>query len=86
MSETRRVDEKGRITLPKEIRERLSLDAGTEVTLELDDGSVRVAPHVDREAARERLRGCINAETRAEATEDLDPEDLKRDWTSDLPR
>ena len=86
MSADRRIDEKGRITLPKELRDRLGLDPGEEVVVELEDGSIRVRPHIAREGARNQLRGCINEDTRKRPVERIDPTDLKRVWTNDLPK
>lgn len=85
MSADRRIDEKGRITLPKELRDRLGLEPGEEVIVELTDGSIRVRPTVDRAEARDRLRGAVNANTRTAPAREVDPADLKRVWTSDLP-
>lgn len=85
MSAQRRIDGKGRLTIPNDIREQLGLDPGASVTVELSEGEVVVRPNLDRERTVERLRGCINEETRREGQDTVDPEDLKRDWTSDLP-
>lgn len=43
------VDSKGRIVLPKELRERFDLTAGTEVTVDEENGHLVVEP--DREPA-----------------------------------
>jgi AbrB family looped-hinge helix DNA binding protein len=83
-SEHRRVDEKGRVTLPQSIRESLGIEAGEEVTVELDDGEVVIRPQVTREAFVEQMAGCIDGNTRAESVEPTDPRELKADWTSDL--
>lgn len=41
------VDAKGRIVLPKDVRERLGLTAGSEVEVREDDGRVVVEPEDD---------------------------------------
>lgn len=85
MSTQRRIDDKGRLTIPSEIRERLGLDPGATVSVELDDGEVVIRPDVDRGDVAERLNGCINRDTRTSDPPDFDPEDTKEMWTSDLP-
>jgi AbrB family looped-hinge helix DNA binding protein len=84
-SEDRRVDEKGRVTIPQSIREALHIDPGEEVAVELEDDRIVIRNRISREQAVERLEGCITDETRAEDAERIDPEDLKAEWTSDLP-
>lgn len=42
--ETVTVDDRGRITLPKEVRERLHLDEGANLDLDLEDGEIRLRP------------------------------------------
>lgn len=81
--EHRRIDDKGRVTLPQSIREAVGLDAGEEVTVELDDGAIVIRPEVDRGSFVETMVGCIDDETRIR--EPFDPRELKTDWTDDLP-
>ncbi|AGB17603.1 looped-hinge helix DNA binding domain, AbrB family [Halovivax ruber XH-70] len=55
-----RVTSKGQVTIPKEIRERLELDAGTEVEFVLDDeGQITVhrkrSTMAELQALRDRL-------------------------------
>ncbi len=83
-SERRRVDGKGRVTLPRSVRESLGIEAGEEVTVELDDGQVVIRPQVSREAFVEAMVGCIDEETRDSSANPTDPRELKADWTSDL--
>ena len=55
--ENRRVDEKGRVTLPQSIRESLGIEAGEEVTVEFDDGRVLTNQLADSDALVERSLG-----------------------------
>lgn len=54
-----RVTSKGQVTIPKEIRERLELDAGTEVEFVLDEGEITVhrkrSTMAELQALRDRL-------------------------------
>lgn len=43
------VDTKGRVTLPKEVREDLGLEPGTEVEIRDEDGKVVIEPERDPE-------------------------------------
>jgi AbrB family looped-hinge helix DNA binding protein len=82
-SDSARIDGKGRVTIPKAIRERLGLEAGVEVTVEYDDSRVVLTPAVSRAAAIDRLEGCIDDTTRTAPPGD--PEEYKSDWYEDLP-
>jgi len=75
MSETRRIDDKGRVTLPKDVRRSLGLEPGQEVRLSVEGGSVVVRPKVSREEFVEEMVGCVNEETRREDAEKVDPFD-----------
>lgn len=84
-SKDRRVDEKGRVTIPQHIRESLQIDPGEVVAIEQDDGRIVIRPRISRENFVETIDGCINEETRDDDAELVDPRDLKDDWTDDLP-
>ena len=76
------VTSKGQVTIPKRIRDKLGLSAGTEVEFILEaDGTLRVRP---KEPALERLR-AVKAEL---ADYDVDIEKMrresKREWRSHL--
>ena len=53
------VDSKGRITLPKRVRERLGIDAGTEVEVHEDDGKVVVEPEEDPREVLDRMEELV---------------------------
>lgn len=82
--ERRRIDAKGRVTIPRSIRTSLNLEPGEEVSVALDDGRVVIRPRVSREAFADAMEGCIDADTRADDVEPIDPRELTADWTSDL--
>lgn len=82
--ERRRIDAKGRVTIPRSIRTSLNLEPGEEVGVALEDGRVVIRPRVTRDAFVEAMEGYIDADTRAEDAEPSEPRKLKADWTSDL--
>jgi AbrB family looped-hinge helix DNA binding protein len=84
-NEERRIDTKGRVTIPKSIRDRLNLDPGEGVDIDVEDGTVVIRPRISRSEFIETMEGCITEESRADSSERLTPSDLKSDWTSDLP-
>ena len=63
------VDGKGRVLLPKELRERLGIDPGTSVTVRAEDGRVVVDPEDDPEAILDRMERLV-----ASAASDRDPD------------
>ncbi|MFC7076844.1 AbrB/MazE/SpoVT family DNA-binding domain-containing protein [Haloarcula halophila] len=81
----RRIDRKGRITIPKSIRDRLNIDPGEQVDIDIEDEAVVIRPQISREEFIQTMQGCIDDETRRESAGTLTPEDIKSDWTSDLP-
>lgn len=62
------VDSKGRIVLPKEVRESLGIDPGTEVEIHAEDGKAVVEPEDDPEQVIERMESLL-----ADIPEDRDP-------------
>ncbi len=54
-----KVDAKGRIVLPKEVRDRLGITPGTEVEVREDNGKVVVEPEDDPERVIERLEQLV---------------------------
>lgn len=68
------VDAKGRIVLPKEVRERLDIDPGTEVDVQEEDGRVVVEPERDPDEIIERMESLIEdaAADRTPPDDDLD--------------
>ena len=84
VSDDATVTSKGQVTIPKRIRDRLGLDAGTEVEFTLEeDGTIRVRP---KEPPLERLR----AVKEQLAEHDVDVEKLRREskaaWRSHVDK
>lgn len=69
------VDAKGRIVLPKDLRERLGLDPGTEVDVHEKDGRAVVEPKVDPAEVIERLDALVAdaAENRDAPADEMHP-------------
>lgn len=80
----RRVDEKGRVTIPRSIRESLGIEPGEEVTITVADDRVVIRPQVSRKEFAETMAGVVSDETRAADAEPTDPRSLTSDWTNDL--
>lgn len=71
------VDSKGRIVLPKEVRDRLGITPGTEVEVHEKGGTAVVEPEDDPEEIIDRMEQLIE-ETAAEPGE-LTPLDTETD-------
>jgi AbrB family looped-hinge helix DNA binding protein len=70
-----KVDSKGRIVLPQEIRERLGITPGTEVEIREDDGRAVVEPEDDPDQVIDRMERLVEAAAeRREETTPLDEE------------
>jgi len=83
----RSLDEKGRITIPKPFREQLGIEPGDRVSVDVESGRVVVTPEgtASREEFVDAMEGCLSSETRTGDPPDVDPIDLKDEWTEDLP-
>lgn len=85
ITDNRQLDDKGRITIPKSIRERLNLTPGDHVTINVKDDTVVIRSQISRETFVAEMEGCVNEKTRSGDPPSFHPEDLKTDWISDLP-
>ena len=54
-----KVDSKGRIVLPQEVRDRLGITPGTEVEIHEEDGKAVVEPEDDPEQIIERMEQLV---------------------------
>lgn len=72
-----KVDERGRITLPGDIREELGLKPGTEVNIQKSGKGIIIKPQVTKEDLIEGLKGCITEKNQAQK---IDPLELKNIW------
>ena len=54
-----KVDSKGRVVLPQEVRDRLGITAGTEVEIHEEDGKAVVKPEDDPEQIIERMEQLV---------------------------
>lgn len=76
-----KVDDRGRVLIPKEIREKAHLEPGRSVRVELDeDGHPVIRPVRSPGDFLERLVGAINEDTRRSDAEPVDPLEVKRMW------
>jgi len=69
------VDEKGRILIPKEAREKVGLQAGGKAKLRIENEKIIITPPVSPEEFIKELEGCIK-----EGTSVIDPLELKKMW------
>lgn len=78
---TTTVDERGRVLIPKDLREAARLEPGQPVRMELEpDGTLRLRAVLEPREFLDGLLGCINEETRDPEAEPIDPLELKRIW------
>lgn len=67
-----KVEKRGRVLIPKEIRDRANLHGGEEVSVELEDGKIVLRPLKSPDKIRE-LKGCVEESK-------IDPLNLKKMW------
>jgi AbrB family looped-hinge helix DNA binding protein len=70
-----RIDGRGRLTLPQELREKLALLPGDPILVEMAEGGIVVRRLRSKEDASSRLRGII---TTKNAVRKMEPMELKR--------
>ncbi|MCF2138399.1 MAG: AbrB/MazE/SpoVT family DNA-binding domain-containing protein [Candidatus Thorarchaeota archaeon] len=71
---TERIDERGRITIPKDVRDMVGLKAGDPIIISAKGDKVTLTKAVDVKTFIQELRGCITVKG------DIDPLDLKHIW------
>jgi AbrB family looped-hinge helix DNA binding protein len=67
------IDERGRIVIPKEIRERLDLKPNQKLTIHLREREIILKPTVNSERFIAELKGCISGSR-------IKPLELKEIW------
>ena len=67
------IEERGRVLIPKEIREELNLRAGQAVIIEKKEGCIVIKPAVDEKRIFSELRGCVKKSK-------INPRDIKNIW------
>lgn len=76
-----RIDDRGRVLIPQPLRERLGLEPGQDVRVEVDgDGNLVIQPVLSAEEFLEAVTGAVNEATRRRDAEPIDPLELKRMW------
>lgn len=77
------MDERGRVLIPRELREKLGLSPGRPVYVEETRQGLVIRAGLSREEALRRLRGVITEEHGGER---VDPRRVKDMWTERQPR
>lgn len=77
------VDDRGRVLIPKELRDRLGLEPGDSVLIDADEEALYLRPALSREEALGRLIGGVTEENAKEDEGELDPLDVKEVWEPD---
>lgn len=73
------VDERGRILVPKDLRQQFGLEPGCPVIVEADADGIRLRRAIPRKEALDRLAGIIPKSAGPPAASPLD---IKRIWES----
>ena len=69
------VDDRGRILIPRRIRERVGLQPGSGARLEVEENRLIIIPPISPERFIQQMEGCIK-----EGVPSLDPLKLKEIW------
>ncbi len=75
MTEEVIVDDKGRILIPKEAREKIGLQVGGKARLKIEKEKIIIMAPISPEEFINELEGCIK-----EGTPTIDPLNLKKIW------
>lgn len=80
---TTSIDERGRIVIPRDVREALGFSPERPVVWERVEGGILLRPALPMKEALRRLRGAIPKRARGKRS---DPLRLKELWIERLPR
>lgn len=69
------VDSKGRVLIPKEVRDRFGLKAGGKARLSIENEKIVIMPPTSPEDFIKEMEGCIK-----KGTPQIDPLKLKKMW------
>lgn len=76
-----KVDDRGRVLIPQELRTRSGIEPGQDVRVEIDDeGNLVIQPVLSTDEFLEETTGAINKDTRREEAEPIDPLGFKQMW------
>lgn len=69
------VDKKGRVQIPKAIRDKVGLHVGGKARLKIEKENIVIMPPISPEEFIKEMEGCIK-----EGVPDMDPLKLKKMW------
>ena len=69
------VDNKGRVLIPKKIRDKIGLQTGGKARLKIEKEHIIIMPPISPEEFIKEMEGCITEDTPA-----IDPLKLKKMW------
>jgi len=69
------VDDKGRVLIPKEVRDKVGLRVGGKARLKIEKENIIIMPPISPEEFIKEMEGCIR-----EDTPTIDPLKLKKMW------
>lgn len=70
---TTSIDERGRVLIPKDIRDELDLRPNRQLRIEVQEKSLLIKPLLSADEVAQNLRGCVKGSK-------IKPEELKRIW------
>jgi AbrB family looped-hinge helix DNA binding protein len=69
------IDQKGRVQIPKAIRDKVGLPVGGKARLKIEKENIVIMPPISPEEFIKEMEGCIK-----EGIPDMDPLKLKKMW------
>ncbi len=68
-----KIEDRGRVLIPKEIRDKAGFRQGEEVEIEVENGKVIIKPLTDLEKFSKELKGCVSKSR-------IHPLEVKKIW------